>query len=104
MDSDGYSVDNSRKKIKDDYPIPVTIQEFKDKENKAQNNRGKKHFFVPIDEIIKNDLALNYNLYRNYEYEETNYEPPAVLLKQLIDLEKEISEMYKQINSSIHEN
>lgn len=103
MDSDGYTLDNSRKKIKNDFPLPETIKQFdtrNDKDN-PQKNRLQKHFYVPIKEIEENDFELNYNLYKDFVFEEQSYEPPAKILEQIENLENEIRVNYKNLFSLI---
>jgi len=105
MDSDGYTLDNSRKKIKDDFPLPETIKQYKtkDKKDNPQKDRKQKHFYVPVSEIEKNGFELNYNLYKEFVFEEHNYEPPHELIKKLIELESEINEGIHTLNSSFDE-
>lgn len=103
MESDGYTLDNSRKKIKDNYPLPETIKQYKTRDNKnnPQKDRAKQHFYVPIKEIEENGLELNFNLYKDFVFEERAYEQPTNLIKQLLDLEEEISISLKQLQKEI---
>lgn len=106
MESDGYTLDNSRKKIKNDFPLPETIKQFDTRNNKdnPQKDRTQKHFYIPIKEIEENDFELNYNLYRDFIFEEQIYTPPKELLNQLIELESKINEGINKLNSSFNEN
>ncbi len=106
MDSDGYTLDNSRKKIKNDFPLPETITQFdtRDHKNKSQKDRTQKHFYVPIEEIEENDFELNYNLYKDFIFEEQIYEPPRELLRKMVDLENRINEDINKLNISFNEN
>lgn len=106
MDSDGYTLDNSRKKIVEDYPLPQTIEQFETKGNKgnSQKDRKNKHFYVTRWEIEKNDFELNYNLYKEFIFEEQNYEPPHKLLSQLIELEDQIKNNILKLNDIINGN
>jgi type I restriction enzyme M protein len=105
MESDGYTLDNSRKKIKNDFPLPETIKQFDTRNNKnlPQKDRTQKHFYVPIKEIEENDFELNYNLYKDFVFEEQIYESPKVLLKQIVDLENKINEGINNLNISFNE-
>ncbi len=88
LTNDGYSLDDNRRKLAEN-PLPIAVEAY---QNRATNTpiERKKHFFVPIDEIILNDLDLSYNRYREFEYEEQTYEAPQDILKELFILEDEI--------------
>lgn len=92
MDSDGYTLDNSRRKIKNDFPLPETIKQYKtkDEKNNPQKDRKQKHFYVPVNKIKENGFELNYNLYKEFVFEEMQYEEPAKLLKQVLKIEEEL--------------
>ncbi|MDN3493791.1 class I SAM-dependent DNA methyltransferase [Winogradskyella bathintestinalis] len=92
MESDGYSLDSNRKRIKNDNSLIKSIEIFKKRNNSKQEDRKFKHFFVPIQDIVDNGYELNYNLYKEFEYEEEKYEPPIKLLKKLRELENDISD------------
>lgn len=106
MESDGYTLDNSRKKIKDEFPLPIVINEYgtKDKRNNPQKDRKQNHFYAPIKEIQENGLELNYNLYREFVFRDKDYEPPKNLIKKLFDLEEEINNNLLILNKSFDEN
>jgi len=92
MDSDGYTLDNSRRKIKNDFPLPETVKQYKtkDEKNNPQKDRKQKHFYVPVNKIQENGFELNYNLYKEFVFEEMQYEEPAKLLKQVLKIEEEL--------------
>lgn len=91
MDSDGFTLDTNRKKIIGDFPLPTVIDEFQKKDLKPQKDRKLNHFYVPIKEIEKNGLELNFNLYKEFVFEEEQYTPPTVLLEKLMKIEDEIN-------------
>jgi type I restriction enzyme M protein len=99
LKSDGYSLDDNRKRLKD-FPLPETKQAF-DQRNKTNTNDRKSHFFVPIEEIQENDLDLSFNRYKEYEYVEQTYEPPKDILAKLMKLEQEILKDMEELNSLI---
>lgn len=103
MDSDGYTLDTSRKKIKNSFPLPETIGKFDNRNNKndPQIDRTKKHFYVSVDEIEKNDFKLNYNLYKDFIFEEQDYEPSIKILEQIENLENEIKKDFQNLVSLI---
>ena len=103
MDSDGYTLDNSRRKIKNDFPLPETVEQYKTKDEKSnsQRDRKQKHFYVPISEIEDNGFELNYNLYKEFVFEETKYEEPAELLKQVLKIEEELFNSLKKLEKEL---
>lgn len=99
LQSDGYSLDDNRRRLKD-FPLPETKERFV-KRNKTKTKDRKTHFFVPIAEIQDNDLDLSYNRYKEYEYVEQTYDPPKEILAKLMKLEKEILKDMDELNSLI---
>lgn len=99
LKSDGYSLDDNRRRLKDS-PLPEVKIEF-DKRNKSKVEDRKSHFFVTIEEIQENALDLSYNRYKEYEYSEQTYVPPKEILDKLLSLEKEILTDMEELNSLI---
>lgn len=99
LQSDGYSLDDNRRRLKD-FPLPETKLAF-DKREKIKIKDRKSHFFVPLQEIQENDLDLSFNRYKEYVYEEQTYEAPKDILAKLITLEKEILKDMEELNSLI---
>ena len=99
LQSDGYSLDDNRRKLKDS-PLPIVKTEYENRKQSKQKDR-KSHFFVPIAEIQKNGLDLSYNRYKEYEYVEQKYDPPKEILKKLMSLEKEILSEMEELNGLI---
>jgi type I restriction enzyme M protein len=106
MESDGYTLDNSRKKIKGDFPLPVVVNEYdtRNKRNNPQKDRKQNHFYAPIKEIQENGLELNYNLYREFVFTDKDYEPPTKLISKLFELEEEINNNLITLKNSFDEN
>jgi len=99
LQSDGYSLDDNRRRLKD-FPLPETKASF-DKRNKTKTEDRKSYFFVSIEEIQENDLDLSFNRYKEYEYVEQTYQPPKDILAKLMKLEKEILKDMEELNSLI---
>lgn len=99
IENDGYSLDDNRRKLKEN-PLPEVKTAFDVRLNTKYDNR-KNHFFVELKEIQDNDLDLSYNRYKEYEYVEQKYNPPKEILAKLIILEKEILEDMNELNSLI---
>ncbi len=90
LQSDGYSLDDNRRRLKDS-PLPEAVSDWeKRKENSSETERKGRHFYVPLEEIQKNDFDLSINRYKEFVYEEQDYDPPKEILASLINLEKEI--------------
>jgi len=99
VDNDGYSLDDNRRKLKEN-PLPDVKTAF-DARAMAKYENRKNHFFVELKEIQENDLDLSYNRYKEYEYVEQKYDPPKEILAKLIQLEKEILEDMNELNGLI---
>ncbi|WP_108063323.1 class I SAM-dependent DNA methyltransferase [Poseidonibacter lekithochrous] len=99
LNNDGYTLDDNRRKIKDN-PLPPTKELFRNRSNLEYKDR-KSYFFVELSEIIDNKLDLSYNRYKEYEYDEQTYEPPKEILSKLISLEKEILSDLDELNGLI---
>lgn len=99
VENDGYSLDDNRRKLKEN-PLPEVKTTFEARLKAKYENR-KNHFFVELKEIQENDLDLSYNRYKEYEYVEQKYAPPKEILSKLIALEKEILEDMNELNKLI---
>jgi len=99
IDNDGYSLDDNRRKLKEN-PLP-DVKIAYDTRNKVKYEDRKNHFFIELQDIQDNDLDLSYNRYKEYEYIEQQYDPPKEILGKLIDLEKEILEDMNELNGLI---
>lgn len=97
--SDGYSLDDNRRRLKDS-PLPIVKIKYENRNESEQEDR-KTHFFVPIEEIQKNGFDLSYNRYKEYEYVEQKYDSPKNILKKLMNLEKEILSGMEELNGLI---
>lgn len=99
IENDGYSLDDNRRKLKEN-PLP-DVKVAYDARNKVKYEDRKYHFFVQLKDIQDNDLDLSYNRYKEYEYTEQKYDPPKEILSKLIALEKEILEDMNELNGLI---
>ena len=50
--------------------------------------RTEQSFYVPVDEIIKNDWDLSISRYKEVVYEEVKYDEPPVILKRIKELQQ----------------
>jgi type I restriction enzyme M protein len=92
MKSDGYSLDDKRIKLKGYGDLQDIVTQYRNRDQKKDNNRKNKFFFVPKKEIVegkKYDLSMN--KYKEDVFEEVRYEKPTVILEKLKTMESEIT-------------
>lgn len=89
MKSDGYSLDTNRKKLKEN-PLPTVVKHWHNRFKESQTNRKLHHFSIPFLEIEMNKYVLNFNKYKDFEYEAEEYRHPRHILNELLNLEEEI--------------
>ena len=99
LQNDGYSLDDNRRKLKEN-PLPIVKNEYTARKTTTYTDR-KNHFFVPLAEIQDNDLDLSYNRYKEYEYTEQKYDPPKAILAKLMEMEQGILEDMQELNDLI---
>lgn len=102
VDGDGYSMDDNRRPLSS-RPLPGIISDYKKYVTgvKESEDRTHKHFFVPIQDIVDNDLNLSLARYKRMHYKEIDYEPPKEILAKLLKLEEEIMQDLKSLNELI---
>lgn len=96
MQNDGFSLDDKRTKIEGSN-LPDIIERFKKRKEESNEDRKKKHFFVPIEEIKENDYDLSISKYKEIEYEEKVYEKPEIIKKKTLKIEEEIVKGLKEL-------
>jgi len=91
MKSDGFSLDDKRTQIDDGQgDIPDIIGSFEKRKDEDNEDRKKKHFFVPIEEIKNDDWDLSISKYKEIEYQDVKYDPPEQIMERIEKLENEI--------------
>ncbi len=90
MKADGLSLDDKRNPV-DENDIPDIIARFHDLPAETERKRTQQSFFVPKEEIVSNGYDLSINKYKEVEYVPVEYPPTEELLKELNDLEVEIT-------------
>ncbi|MCC2420466.1 MULTISPECIES: type I restriction-modification system subunit M [Bacillus cereus group] len=96
MKADGYSLDDKRSPIEEN-DIPDLVARFHSLESDKERKRTDQSFFVPVEEIIGNGYDLSINRYKEFEYEEVQYEDPKVILADIKKLEEEIMEGIREL-------
>lgn len=102
MKNDGFSLDDKRSKITEN-DIPDIIERFRHLDKEKDRKRTDKSFLVPKQEIIDNDYDLSINKYKEIEYEKVDYPPTSEILKQINDLQKEITEGLAELARMLEE-
>lgn len=100
LETDGYSLDDNRKKLNDN-PLPKAVDAFDKKANDKKKEERRKHFWVPLSEIEKNFFDLSFNRYKDFDYEEQQYDPPQDILKAILALEEEIKNDLQELKDLI---
>ncbi len=100
MQADGYTLDDKRDEIKDN-DIPDIISRFHNLQLEDKRKRTDKSFFVPKKEIIDNDYDLSINKYKKIEYAAEKYPAPKVILKEIENIETQISKGIKEFKKII---
>ena len=90
MRADGFSLDDKRTEIADN-DIPDIVARVHDREGERERKRTEQSFLVPKQEIVDNSYDLSINKYKQVEYTPVEYPPTSEILKELRDLEAEIS-------------
>ena len=89
MQADGFSLDDKRNTIVQN-DIPNILEQYNLKDKDDYKNT-KKHFFVDVKEIIKNDYDLSINRYKEIEYEEIEYLATDIILEDIQNLSNGIN-------------
>ena len=101
MEQDGYSLDDKRTKQPDKNDIPDIIESFKKRKEQSNEDRKKKHFFVPISEIKENEYDLSISKYKKYEEENIVYRPSKEILQETLGLVDEIKKGLLELKEKI---
>jgi type I restriction enzyme M protein len=101
MKSDGYSLDDKRTKQDGFGDLKDIVKQFKKRDQKKTSDRKAKFFFVPKDEIVKENYDLSMSKYKEDVFEEVVYEKPGVILKKLKILESEIGSELKELEGML---
>lgn len=89
MAADGYSLDDKRSKQEGSGDLQDIIVKYHARSVADDTDRTAKYFMVPRTEIAdeKNNYDLSLSRYKTDLLEEVHYDPPAVILNQLIQAE-----------------
>ena len=96
MQADGFSLDDKRKPIKQN-DIPDIIAKFNKLNQEKFEDRKAKCFFVSAKEIKENNYDLSISKYKETEYEEKVYDSPNTIKKSILEREKKIMDVLKDL-------
>lgn len=107
MLGDGWSLDDKRSpkfkqnEERDFEDLHLIIDAYKNRNRQKENDRTKKHFFVPKTEIIENGYNLTLNRYKETIVKEIYYDDPKIILERISVIEKKINKLVKDLTSVI---
>ena len=100
MKADGYSLDDKRQPVKEN-DIEDIVKRFHNLEGEKDRKRTEQSFFVDVEEIRENDFDLSINKYKEIEYEEVHYAPPAVILDRIEKMEEEVQKELEELRKML---
>jgi type I restriction enzyme M protein len=100
MEADGFSLDDKRNEIKEN-DLPDILERFEKRKKEDNDDRSKKHFFVPIDEIKENEWDLSINKYKKEHHEEIIYRPSKDIIKEAKKEVKELLEGFDELEKLV---
>ncbi len=100
LKSDGFTLDNSRKRQKDE-PLPLAVKSYQSRVKDNETKRDGEHFYVDLQTIKDNGLDLSFNRYKEFDFTPQEYDPPQEILKTLLSLEKDIQKELNELNEMI---
>lgn len=96
MKADGFSLDDKRSPIAQN-DIPDVVERFHHLSKEESRTRKDQSFFVPIEEIQKNDYDLSINKYKEIERVKVEYESTSSLLSQLSQIEEKYKDGFASL-------
>ncbi|MBT4823817.1 N-6 DNA methylase [Candidatus Woesearchaeota archaeon] len=98
MENDGFSLDDKRKPITQN-DIPDIITNFNKLGKEKFEDRKAKCFFVPVKEIRENNYDLSISKYKEMDYEETVFDKPDVIKKNILERENKIISVINELEN-----
>ncbi len=89
VQADGFSLDDKRDQVESN-DLPHALKCWQDRDMRKDTDRTQKYFFISADEIRENKYDLSINRYKETIYKEEQYDPPQVILDQMMGLEEGI--------------
>ena len=95
MRADGFTLNAKRTPTNED-DIPDLLQRWQNLEAEASRTRKDQSFFVPVDEIRKNDYDLTFNKYKEVIREKVVYDDPKDVFARIEALEAQFAAKQKE--------
>ncbi|MGE1166609.1 SAM-dependent DNA methyltransferase, partial [Peribacillus simplex] len=99
----GYSFDNKRRKLEGYGDLQDIVIEYKKRQKQESSKRKGKFFSVPKREIVEEEYNLSMDRYKQYVYEEIEYEKPVIILAKLKSMEDEIRRELNELEELLGE-
>ena len=90
VQADGRSLDDKREPVGDN-DLPECLARWQSRDHEKDTDRTSKAFFVTTEEIERAGYDLSLSRYKEFVYEEEDYEPPHVILGRIEALNEEIT-------------
>ena len=90
VQADGRSLDDKREPVEDN-DLPKCLARWQTRDHEKDTDRTSKAFFVTKEEIERAGYDLSLSRYKEFVYEEEDYEPPRVILGRIEALNEEIA-------------
>lgn len=100
IQSDGFSLDDKRDPV-DVNDLPDCLNSWLSRDSSKDTNRTEKAFFVPSEEIRKANYDLSLSRYKEWVYQEEEYDPPSVILDRMISLNADIARDLAELEEMI---
>ncbi len=90
MQADGYNLDDKREQSSEN-DIPHLLRSWRARHTEDQTDRSRPAFFVPKEEIVRNNYDLTINRYKALNYQPEEHVSPKELVSRLQLLDTQIS-------------
>lgn len=101
MESDGFSLDDKRTSQPDKSDIFDIVMRFKNLGKEKGRKRTDKSFFVPLEEIHRNNYDLSINRYKEVVHQLREYEKPETIIAQIEQLDEERKMLLEDLKDMI---
>lgn len=99
LESDGYSLDRNRRRLKGT-PMVDAVEQFVHR-FKEPSDRTQCRFFVPLEEVRRNDWDLGYNRYREYVSDIQQVRAPQEILSEMVERERYILQGLEELRRTL---
>jgi type I restriction enzyme M protein len=96
MQSDGFSLDDKRDRIKNN-DIPDIVEKWNKRANLKSPDKGDKWFWVEKSKIVENGYDLSLGKYKPVNMQTQIHEKPSIILERLLIIETEIQSALKEL-------